>query len=155
MTKTGRDWTKYKVAIRCLVLLLIVTQLALGQERGRYLLGLGGMNSAIQALIDLPGRDDADMIRLNKADLIDRVRIDQMMALPDSRFHHYRLVESSRGDVAIDIQLSVWRYEPAQANLNLHTMEDGRCLVLDIRLGAMSGLELVQRLAGAAGGTPT
>jgi hypothetical protein len=38
-----------KIVIRCVVLLLIVSLPAIGQERGQYIPGTGGLNSGIQA----------------------------------------------------------------------------------------------------------
>ncbi len=40
---------KYTVAIKCLFLLLIVSLPAMGQERGQYLPGFGGLDSGLQA----------------------------------------------------------------------------------------------------------
>jgi G3E family GTPase len=69
----------------------------------------------------------ADMIILNKVDLVDRAHIEQIRAWLDSRFHRYRLVEASHGDVPLDILLSVGRFDPAQADLNVHALGDGGC----------------------------
>jgi len=40
---------KYKVALQCLFLLLFISGPAMGQERGQYLPGFGGLNSGLQA----------------------------------------------------------------------------------------------------------
>lgn len=40
---------KYTVAMKCLFLLLIISLPAMGQERGQYLPGFGGLNSGLQA----------------------------------------------------------------------------------------------------------
>lgn len=40
---------KYRVALVCVLLLLIISLPAIGQERGQYLPGFGGLNSGLQA----------------------------------------------------------------------------------------------------------
>ena len=54
----------------------------------------------------------ADMIILNKVDLVDRAQVDRIKEWLDSRFHRYRLVEASHGDVPLEILLSVGRFDP-------------------------------------------
>ncbi len=56
----------------------------------------------------------ADMLILNKVDLVTREEIEQIKAWLDERFHRYRLVESSGGDVPLEILLSVGRFDPSQ-----------------------------------------
>ena len=84
---------------------------------------------AVPELMELKIRQMAfaDLIILNKVDLVDRAQIDQIRAWLDSRFHRYRLVEASHGDVPLEVLLSVGRFDPAQADLNLHALEDGGC----------------------------
>ncbi len=53
----------------------------------------------------------ADMIILNKVDLVDRARIGKIKAWLDDRFHRYRLIEATRADVPLPVLLSVGRYE--------------------------------------------
>jgi G3E family GTPase len=54
----------------------------------------------------------ADMVILNKVDLVDRPAIDRVKKWLDSRFHRYRLVEARHGVVPLEILLSVGRFDP-------------------------------------------
>ena len=56
----------------------------------------------------------ADMLILNKVDLVTREETEQIKAWLDDRFHRYRLVEASGGNVPLEILLSVGRFDPAQ-----------------------------------------
>ena len=56
----------------------------------------------------------ADMLILNKVDLVTRDEIDQIKAWLDDRFHRYRLVETCQGDVPLEILLSVGRFDPSR-----------------------------------------
>ena len=56
----------------------------------------------------------ADMLILNKVDLVTPEEIERIKAWLDDRFHRYRLVESSGGDVPLEILLSVGRFDPAR-----------------------------------------
>ncbi len=56
----------------------------------------------------------ADMLILNKVDLVDPEEIQRIKAWLDDRFHRYRLVQTSRGNVPLEILLSVGRFDPAQ-----------------------------------------
>ena len=56
----------------------------------------------------------ADMLILNKVDLVTREEIERIKAWLDDRFHRYRLVEASGGNVPLDILLSVGRFDPSQ-----------------------------------------
>ena len=56
----------------------------------------------------------ADMLILNKIDLVSREEIARIKAWLDDRFHRYRLVEASGGNVPLEILLSVGRFDPAQ-----------------------------------------
>ena len=84
---------------------------------------------AVPELMELKIRQMAfaDVIILNKVDLVDRDQIDQIKAWLDSRFHRYRLVEATHGDVPLEVLLAVGRFDPAQADLNMHAVEDGGC----------------------------
>jgi G3E family GTPase len=55
----------------------------------------------------------ADMVILNKVDLVDRPAVDRVREWLDSRFHRYRLVEAQHGVVPLDVLLSVGRFDPA------------------------------------------
>jgi G3E family GTPase len=65
----------------------------------------------------------ADMIILNKVDLVGREQIDRIREWLDSHFHRYRLIESSHCKVPLDILLSVGRFGPIQAQLHQHGRE--------------------------------
>jgi G3E family GTPase len=54
----------------------------------------------------------ADMIVLNKIDLVDRDQVGRIRGWLDSRFHRYRLIEASHCSVPLDILLSVGRFDP-------------------------------------------
>ena len=71
---------------------------------------------AIPELMELKIRQMAfaDMIILNKVDLVDRAQVDRIKEWLDSRFHRYRLVEASSGDVPLEILLSVGRFDPSR-----------------------------------------
>ena len=56
----------------------------------------------------------ADMLILNKVDLVTREEIQRIKAWLDDRFHRYRLVESRGGDVPLEILLSVGRFDPSR-----------------------------------------
>jgi G3E family GTPase len=56
----------------------------------------------------------ADMLILNKVDLVTREEIEQIKAWLDDRFHRYRLVETCRGNVPLEILLSVGRFDPSR-----------------------------------------
>ena len=56
----------------------------------------------------------ADMLILNKVDLVTREEIERIKAWLDDRFHRYRLVEASGGNVPLEILLSVGRFDPAR-----------------------------------------
>ena len=56
----------------------------------------------------------ADMVILNKVDLVTAEEIERIKAWLDDRFHRYRLVEACGGDVPLEILLSVGRFDPAQ-----------------------------------------
>src|SRR5262245_23985463 len=56
----------------------------------------------------------ADMLILNKVDLVAPEEIDRIKAWLDDRFHRYRLVQASRGNVPLEILLSVGRFDPSR-----------------------------------------
>ena len=58
----------------------------------------------------------ADMLILNKVDLVTPEEIERIKAWLDDRFHRYRLVEASGGNVPLEILLSVGRFDPARLN---------------------------------------
>ena len=56
----------------------------------------------------------ADMLILNKVDLVTSDEIARIRAWLDEHFHRYRLVESVRGEVPMEILLSAGRFDPTQ-----------------------------------------
>jgi G3E family GTPase len=69
----------------------------------------------------------ADMIILNKVDLVGREQIVKIRAWLDSRFHRYRLIEASHCDVPLEVLLSVGHFDPTRTNLNMHRLESKVC----------------------------
>lgn len=68
----------------------------------------------------------ADMVILNKVDLVDRDQVGRIKAWLDSRFHRYRLVEAIRADVPLPVLLSVGRFDGAGLEAYPHP-EDACC----------------------------
>lgn len=66
----------------------------------------------------------ADMVILNKVDLVGRDQIGRIKEWLDSRFHRYRLVETSHAEVPLPVLLSVGRFDPARLDAQL---PEGRC----------------------------
>jgi G3E family GTPase len=56
----------------------------------------------------------ADMLILNKVDLVAPEEIERIKTWLDDRFQRYRLVQTSRGNVPLEILLSVGRFDPLQ-----------------------------------------
>ena len=56
----------------------------------------------------------ADMLILNKVDLVTPEEIEQIKAWLDDRFYRYRLVQATRGEVPLEILLSVGRFDAAR-----------------------------------------
>ncbi len=57
----------------------------------------------------------ADMVILNKVDLVDHSQIGKIKDWLDSRFHRYRLVEAIQAEVPLPVLLSVGRFDPANS----------------------------------------
>jgi len=71
----------------------------------------------------------ADMVILNKVDLVDVKQIAKIRTWLDSRFQRYRLIEAVRANVPLPVLLSAGCFEPARlANARL---EDGGCTDAD------------------------
>ena len=67
----------------------------------------------------------ADLLILNKVDLVTPEEIGRIKAWLDERFHRYRLVEARAGNVPLEILLSVGRFDPAQVDqAHLHDLAD-------------------------------
>ena len=62
----------------------------------------------------------ADMLILNKVDLVTPEEIERIKAWLDDRFHRYRLVEASGGNVPLEILLSVGRFDPSRLDVDPH-----------------------------------
>ncbi|MGH8613388.1 MAG: CobW family GTP-binding protein, partial [Gammaproteobacteria bacterium] len=56
----------------------------------------------------------ADMLILNKVDLVSREQITKIKAWLDEHFQRYRLIEAERCDVPLEILLSGGRFDPAR-----------------------------------------
>ena len=54
----------------------------------------------------------ADMVILNKTDLVGREQIERIRDWLDDRLHRYRLLEASRCDVPLEVLLGVGRFHP-------------------------------------------
>lgn len=67
----------------------------------------------------------ADMVILNKVDLVDAGRIAKIKSWLDSRFHRYRLVEAVQCDVPLPVLLSVGRFDPGR--LDAQEVPEGPC----------------------------
>ncbi len=66
----------------------------------------------------------ADMIILNKVDLVGREQVARIREWLDSRFHRYRLIEARHCDVALSVLLSVGRFD---SDRETNELEEGRC----------------------------
>jgi G3E family GTPase len=55
----------------------------------------------------------SDLLILNKVDLVDQAQIHRVRAWLDERMHRYRLIETVRCDVPLQVLLSAGRFDPA------------------------------------------
>ena len=55
----------------------------------------------------------ADMLILNKTDLVDRLQVERVRHWLDEHLHRYRLLEATRCDVPLEVLLGVGRFHPA------------------------------------------
>ncbi len=62
----------------------------------------------------------ADMVILNKVDLVGREQIGKIKQWLDSRFYRYRLIETIHADVPLPVLLSVGYFDPARLEINAH-----------------------------------
>ncbi len=60
----------------------------------------------------------ADMLILNKRDLVGPDQIERIRGWLDDRLHRYRLLEASRCDVPLEVLLGVGRFHPDRAELD-------------------------------------
>jgi len=69
----------------------------------------------------------ADMLILNKVDLVAPEEIARIKGWLDERFHRYRFVQTTRGNVPLEILLSVGRFDPSRLDATLpHNHHDHR-----------------------------
>lgn len=68
----------------------------------------------------------ADLLILNKVDLVTPQEIARIKAWLDDRFYRYRLVEARGGNVPLEILLSVGRFDPAQVDDCKHHVHSAR-----------------------------
>jgi G3E family GTPase len=77
----------------------------------------------------------ADLLILNKVDLVNRNRVRNIKAWLDEHLNRYRLIEASHCDVPLEILLSVGRYDPAQTRLDRQALEQAGCIGASCRDG--------------------
>jgi G3E family GTPase len=87
---------------------------------------------AAPELLDLKLRQIAfaDMLILNKVDLVGRDQIAHIRGWLDDRFRNYRLAESTHGDVPMEVLLGAGRFDPAQLDTQAshhHDCSDAHC----------------------------
>jgi len=68
----------------------------------------------------------ADMVILNKVDLVDCAQIAKIKDWLDSRFYRYRLIEAGHCNVPLEVLLSVGRLDPVRLDAKAY-LEQGRC----------------------------
>ncbi|MGH8582474.1 MAG: CobW family GTP-binding protein [Gammaproteobacteria bacterium] len=68
----------------------------------------------------------ADLLILNKVDLVGSDHIAKIKTWLDEHFHRYRLIEATRCEVALDILLSVGRFDAAQVRVGKEETRDFR-----------------------------
>jgi G3E family GTPase len=69
----------------------------------------------------------ADMIILNKVDLVGAEQIVRIRRWLDDRFDRYRLIEAGHCKVPLEILLSVGRFDPTHVSPRLHDLEHHGC----------------------------
>ena len=69
----------------------------------------------------------ADMVILNKVDLVDSREIERIKSWLDQHFHRYRLIEAQHGNVPLEILLSVGRFDAAQLDGEMDTYGHHTC----------------------------
>jgi G3E family GTPase len=67
----------------------------------------------------------ADMLILNKVDLAGPAQVAKVRAWLDEHFNRLRIVETNYCEVPYEILLGVGRFDPARADLNLHSVVAG------------------------------
>lgn len=69
----------------------------------------------------------ADLLILHKVDLVGREQIERIKAWLDEHFHRYRLIESQRGNVPLEILLSCGRFDATQLDRGSHSHDAHSC----------------------------
>ena len=62
----------------------------------------------------------ADMLILNKVDLVDGAQLERIHSWLDEHFHRVRVVEASHCDVPLEVLLSAGRFDPARLQTEVH-----------------------------------
>jgi G3E family GTPase len=70
----------------------------------------------------------ADLLILNKVDLVQREQIDRIRAWLDERMHRYRLVEATQCDVPLELLLGVGRFDPIAFDPDAAPLRDEICV---------------------------
>ena len=65
----------------------------------------------------------ADMLILNKVDLVGSAELERIRSWLDEHFHRYRLVQADYCDVPLEVVLSVNRFDPDRVELDSHLHE--------------------------------
>ena len=97
----------------------------------------------------------ADMLILNKVDLVTREEIDRIKAWLDDRFHRYRLVEACGGDVPLEILLSVGRFDPSGSTAHLHPTSPTILMTVTVPIAGITLMEIgtITRRSSGRGAT--
>ena len=90
----------------------------------------------------------ADMLILNKVDLVTRHEIERIKAWLDDRFHRYRLVEASGGNVPLEILVSVGRFDPPNSMAHRHRTSPLILRTVRIPIAGITCMAMARSLAG-------
>ena len=63
----------------------------------------------------------ADMLILNKVDLVDGAQLERIYSWLDEHFHRVRVLEASHCDVPLEVLLSAGRFDPARLEIEAHS----------------------------------
>lgn len=69
----------------------------------------------------------ADMLILNKVDLMDRDQIERIKAWLDEYFHRYRIIEAKQCDVPLEILLSAGSFDTSQLDFDTNYHDERIC----------------------------
>lgn len=82
-------------------------------------------DSPALAILKLRQMGSADMVILNKVDLVDRQQVEEVRSWIDSQLNRVRIVEASHCDVPLEILLAVGRFDPARQGGNGNDHDEG------------------------------